>query len=32
MMKDPRYSNPHKRDETYVKQIDEAFKKMFASG
>jgi hypothetical protein len=29
MMKDPRYSNPHKRDMAYVKQIDEAFAKMF---
>ena len=32
MMKDPRYSNPNKRDATYVKEIDEAFRKMFASG
>lgn len=29
MMLDPRYSNPNKRDEAYVKQIDEAFSKMF---
>ena len=29
MMRDPRYSNPNKRDEAYVRQIDEAFSKMF---
>ena len=29
MMLDPRYSNPNKRDASYVKQIDEAFAKMY---
>jgi hypothetical protein len=29
MMLDPRYSNPSQRDAAYVKQIDEAFSKMF---
>jgi len=29
MMLDPRYSNPSQRDAAYVKQIDEAFAKMF---
>jgi hypothetical protein len=29
MMLDPRYSNPNLRDEAYVKEIDEAFAKMF---
>mgnify|MGYP001189220968 FL=1 len=29
MMLDPRYSNPAKRDATYVKEIDDAFAKMF---
>ena len=29
MMLDPRYSNPNKRDAAYVKQIDEAFAKMY---
>ena len=29
MMLDPRYSNPNLRDEAYVKEIDNAFAKMF---